>query len=289
VNALAQGILFLVPTPIGNLEDITLRALAVLRQADLIACEDTRHTRKLLAHYDIHVPTTSYHAHNHRGKGDYLLGALAAGKKIAVVSDAGSPGVSDPGAELAARAVAGGFPVVALPGPSAAITALAVSGLPAQRFVFEGFLPPKGRAREERIGALVREERAVILYEAPHRLLRTLRDLAAVMPRRKMAVARELTKQFEEVVRGPASEVLDHFTRNPPRGEFTLVLGPCAKDPAPEAGEVEAAGITAVFDRLVAGGMDRKSAIRETAATLGRPKREVYAVVAGRGKEDETG
>ena len=289
MTSLAEGILFLVATPIGNLEDITLRALSVLREVDLIACEDTRHSRKLLSRYDIHVPTTSYHAHNQRAKGDYLLLELAAGKKIAVVSDAGSPGVSDPGADLVARAVAAGHRVVALPGPSAVLAALAVSGLPTERFVFEGFLPPKGRVRQERIRALAREERTVVLYEAPHRLLRTLRDLARTAPDRKMAAARELTKQFEEVVRGPAGEVLEHFTRNPPRGEFTLVLGPAGKDSKPEAGEAGEGDVAAVYSRLVAGGMDRKEAMKEAARILGLAKREVYALVAGSGKGDETG
>ena len=274
----AQGVLFLVATPIGNLEDITLRALAVLREVDLIACEDTRHTRKLLSRYDIHAPTTSYHAHNQRSKGEYLLHELAAGKKIAVVSDAGQPGVSDPGAELVAQALAGGFRVMALPGPSAALTALAVSGLSTERFVFEGFLPAAGRARKERIQALSREDRTVILYEAPHRLLRTLADLAGVMPGRKMAAARELTKRFEEVVRGSLAEVVDHFTATAPRGEFTLVLGPLVAGPGREDARQE--DIPAVFARLVAEGLDRRSAVKETAARLGLPKREVYAVVA---------
>lgn len=274
--ALSDGVLFLVATPIGNLEDITLRSLSVLREADLIACEDTRHTRKLLSRYDIHVPTTSYHAHNLRVKGEYIRSLLTAGKRIAVVSDAGQPGVSDPGAELVVTALAGGFRVVALPGPSAALTALAVSGLPTERFVFEGFLPASGRARKERIAAVAREERTVILYEAPHRLLRTLADLVRVMPDRRMAAARELTKQFEEVVRGSLNEVLDHFTVKAPRGEFTLVLG--GRQPA--AAPAGPADIPAVFTRLVAEGMDRKSAVKETAALLGLPKREVYAVVA---------
>jgi len=276
------GVLFLVPTPIGNLEDITLRALAVLREADLIACEDTRHTRKLLSRYDIHVPTTSYHAHNQRLKGEYLLQKLAAGKKIAMVSDAGQPGVSDPGSRLVAQALAGGFRVKALPGPSAALTALAVSGLPTERFVFEGFLPPSGRARKERLQALAREERTVILYEAPHHLMRTLADLAAIMPGRKMAAARELTKQFEEVVRGSVEEVRDRFTVCAPRGEFTLVLAGCP--PVREVGKAGEADITALYARLVAGGLDRKGALKETASRLGLARREVYAAVAGRGE-----
>jgi len=280
------GVLFLVATPIGNLEDITLRALAVLREADLIACEDTRHTRKLLSRYDIHVPTTSYHAHNQRVKGDHLLNEISAGKKIAVVSDAGQPGISDPGAELVAQAVARGIRVVALPGPSAALTALVVSGLPTGRFVFEGFLPSAGRARKERIRALEHEERTIILYEAPHRLLRTLSDLAGIMPDRPVAAAREMTKKFEEVVRGRLMEVVDHFTTHPPRGELTLILA--GRLPAEDTAPADPPDIPAVFARLVAQGLDRRSAIKETAAVLGLPKREVYAVVV-KGGEDNTG
>lgn len=272
------GVLFLVATPIGNMEDITLRALAVLREADLIACEDTRHTRKLLSRYDIHTPTTSYHAHNQRVKGDYLLTALAAGQKIAVVSDAGQPGVSDPGAELVAQAITAGFQVVSLPGPSAALTALVVSGLPTGRFVFEGFLPSAGRERKDRIKAVEREERTTIIYEAPHRLTRTLSDLAGVMPERPVAVARELTKRFEEVVRGSLREMVDHFATHQPRGEFTLILG--GRMPVEDNDPTDTDDIWAVFTRLVAEGVDRREAIRETATILRLPKREVYAVVA---------
>ncbi|MBC7107054.1 MAG: 16S rRNA (cytidine(1402)-2'-O)-methyltransferase, partial [Firmicutes bacterium] len=216
--------LYVVATPIGNLEDITLRALRVLREVDLVAAEDTRRTRKLLAHYGIRVPVTSYHQHNRARKGRELLEFLATGGRVALVADAGLPAISDPGAELVAEAHARGIAVRCVPGPSAAVAALAVAGFPAHRFAFEGFLPAEGKGRRRRLERLAHEERTMVFFEAPHRLPEMLADLRDVLGDRQVAVVRELTKQYEEVVRGTAGEVLDYFTGHPPLGEITLVV-----------------------------------------------------------------
>ncbi|MDI6906981.1 MAG: 16S rRNA (cytidine(1402)-2'-O)-methyltransferase [Thermoanaerobacterales bacterium] len=266
------GTLYLCATPIGNLEDITLRALRVLREVDLIAAEDTRRTRKLLAHYDIPTPLVSYHAHNRESRGKELLARLRDGRSIALVSDAGTPGVSDPGAALVARAVAEGVPVVAIPGASAALTALVVSGLPTARFAFEGFLPRKGRAKV--LAELARETRTLVVFESPRRVVRTLEELLAVMGDRRVAVARELTKKFEEVFRGTLSEALAHFREREPRGEFTLVI-----EGAASGGAAEACGqqdLRAAVEELVASGADRREAVKEVARRYGVPRRNVY-------------
>ncbi|OPY58659.1 MAG: Ribosomal RNA small subunit methyltransferase I [Pelotomaculum sp. PtaU1.Bin035] len=272
-----KGTLYLCATPIGNLEDITLRALRVLREADLIAAEDTRHTRKLLSHFDIHTPLTSYHEHNRKKKGEYLLGLLSSGKQIALVSDAGMPGVSDPGAELAALALENGFGVVPVPGPSAGITALVVSGLPAASFVFEGFLPSSPKARRDKLAGMSRERRTLILYEAPHRLKATLADIREVMGNRLMAVARELTKRHEEVIRGTVDEMLALFQGKEPRGEFCLVLaGATGEELPPEkAARISIEPVEHVA-LLEAEGVGLKEAIREVARLHGLPKRLVY-------------
>ncbi|MDI6710759.1 MAG: 16S rRNA (cytidine(1402)-2'-O)-methyltransferase [Bacillota bacterium] len=266
------GTLYLCATPIGNLEDITLRALRVLREVDLIAAEDTRRTRKLLAHYDIPTPLVSYHAHNRESRGKELLARLRDGRSIALVSDAGTPGVSDPGAALVARAVAEGVPVVAIPGASAALTALVVSGLPTARFAFEGFLPRKGRAKV--LAELARETRTLVVFESPRRVVHTLEELLAVMGDRRVAVARELTKKFEEVFRGTLSEALAHFREREPRGEFTLVI-----EGAVSGGAAEACGqqdLRAAVEELVASGADRREAVKEVARRYGVPRRNVY-------------
>jgi 16S rRNA (cytidine1402-2'-O)-methyltransferase len=217
--------LHLVPTPIGNLEDITLRALRVLREADLIACEDTRTSGTLLAHYDIETPTTPYHEHNEHQKTPRLVKRLKAGHALALITDAGTPGVSDPGFLLARAAHEAGARVEALPGPTAFVPALVASALPAHRFAFEGFLPKK-KGRQSRIERLAREERTMIFYESPHRLLRTLGDLAdAFGPERRGAVARELTKRHEELRRGTLDELASYFSSNDSlRGEIVLLV-----------------------------------------------------------------
>jgi len=273
-----QGTLYLCATPIGNLEDVTLRVLRTLKEADLIAAEDTRRTRKLLAHYGIHTRLVSYHEHNRRSRGDQILALLQAGKQVALVTDAGLPGISDPGEEIAARALAEGIKVVPLPGPNAALTALAASGLPAARFSFEGFLPVQPAARKERLQSLTEETRTLIFYEAPHRLQRTLQDLLAVLGDRKIAVARELTKVHEEVWRGSLSAALAYFQN--PRGEFTLVVAGAKKQKtaAPEK-PVSRAAIAEKVRTLEAGGKDRREALKEAARQLKLKRRDVYTAL----------
>ena len=221
--------LYLVPTPIGNLEDITLRALRVLREVDLIACEDTRTSGVLLAHYAIDTPRTSYHDHNERAKAPHLIARMQAGHNVALITDAGSPGISDPGFYLVRECVRHDIPVEALPGPTAFVPALTASGLPCDRFVFEGFLPPK-KGRRKRLDALAHEPRTVVVYESPHRLVKTLAAFEAVFgPERPAAVGRELTKKFEEVQRGTLANLRAHYEAQPKvRGEVVIVVGGAA-------------------------------------------------------------
>ncbi len=216
--------LYIVSTPIGNLKDITLRALEVLRSVQMIACEDTRHTGILLKEYGIHTPTTSYFQHNRFSKGEYLLGFLKEGKDVALVSDAGTPGILDPGYALINMALENGIPVTAAPGPAAFVNALVVSGKPAHRFVFEGFLPQKPGSRRNRLQELSRLKYSVVFYESPHRILGTLDDIAVIMPERSIVCCRELTKKFEEVRRGTAQELREHFRKQKVRGEFVVVI-----------------------------------------------------------------
>ena len=224
-NLRLHEVLFLVPTPIGNLEDITLRALRVLREADLIACEDTRTSGTLLSHYDIDTPTTAYHEHNEHQKTPRLVKRLKAGHTLALITDAGTPGVSDPGFLLARAAHEAGARVEALPGPTAFVPALVASALPAHRFAFEGFLPKK-KGRQSRLERLAGEERTMVFYESPHRLMRTLADLSeAFAPERRAAVARELTKRYEEIQRGTLSELRSYFSNTDKvRGEIVVVV-----------------------------------------------------------------
>lgn len=220
------GALYVVGTPIGNLGDITVRALETLKAVDVIVCEDTRQTSKLLQHYQIRKPLVSLHDHNERQRTPELIEQLRGGRSIALVSDGGTPLISDPGWWLVHRAIEEQIPVSWIPGPTALIGALVLSGLPTDRFVFEGFLPPKSAARRKRLEALRGEMRTVVLYESPHRVVKTLRDTHEVLGDIPMVCARELTKKFEEVKRGRASELLAHFEHHPPRGEFVLVMKP---------------------------------------------------------------
>jgi len=219
-----MGNLFIVATPIGNLEDITFRAVRVLSEVDLIAAEDTRQTRVLLDRYRINTPMTSYHKFNIRGKTDRIVDLLREGKNIALVSDAGMPGISDPGYELIKSAVEEGVRVEPVPGASAAITALAASGLPTDRFVFEGFLPKKPGKKKKALEALKDDPRTVIIYESPYRLVKTLGDIQNVLGERRVAVCRELTKKFEEVIRGKAGEVAKHLQGRKVKGEVVVVV-----------------------------------------------------------------
>jgi 16S rRNA (cytidine1402-2'-O)-methyltransferase len=286
--ALAPG-LHLVATPIGNLRDITLRALEVLAAADLIACEDTRVTRKLLDHYGITTPLTPYHDHNATAARPKLLARLAAGGAVALVSDAGTPLISDPGFKLVREAQAAGHAVTTLPGPSAMLAALTVGGLPTDRFFFEGFLPVKPGQRRARIAELVRIPATLVLFETGPRIAASLADLAAGLGPREAAVCRELTKLHEEVRRGDlATLASDYAATDPPRGEIVLVIAP----PQPEEG----AGASDL-DALLRDALNRvsvKEAVSEIAAVTGRPRREVYQRALalakdGEGKGDDDG
>lgn len=266
----------MVATPIGNLEDITFRALAVLKEVDLIAAEDTRHSRKLLSHFDIHTPLTSYHQHNQQEKGPFLIDKMKDGQKIALITDAGLPGISDPGHDLVVKALEAGIRVTAIPGPSASLTALVISGMPTDRFVFEGFLPRASKERKEALEILKEERRTIILYEAPHRLVSTLEDLLEALGDRPLAIVRELTKKYEEVRRGTLSSLLAYFQEQEPKGEFTLVL---AGKPPEEPREIDLNSLVEEVFALEKQGQQRKTAIKEVAKNHGVPKRELYQAV----------
>ena len=217
--------LYIVSTPIGNLKDITLRALEVLKSVDLIAAEDSRRTRILLDAYEIRKPLTSFFEHNEDRKTGQLIGMLKEGKSIALVSDAGTPGISDPGWPLIQRALGEGIKIEVIPGVTALITALTASGLPTHAFVFEGFFPVKSGARRKKLEEVKAQGRTAVFYESPHRLQKTLQDITEVLNNPAIVVARELTKKFEEVQRGPAAQLREHFTRHAPRGEFVILIG----------------------------------------------------------------
>jgi 16S rRNA (cytidine1402-2'-O)-methyltransferase len=216
--------LYIVSTPIGNLQDITLRAIEVLKSVDLIACEDTRHTKILLDYYGIKTPTTSYFQHNRFTKGEYLIKLLKEGKSIALVSDAGTPGILDPGYNLINAAIKNNIEITAIPGPSAFIDALVLSGKPAHEFLFAGFLPNRSQARRNRLQELAKIKKTLVLYESCHRILAFLSDILAVFGDREIVVCRELTKKFEQIKREKTSKILDYFQKNPPRGEFVVIL-----------------------------------------------------------------
>ena len=218
------GVLYMVSTPIGNLEDITLRALRILKEVSLIAAEDTRLTRKLLTHYDISTPTVSYYEHNSFTRIPKIIDHLNTGKDVAVVTDAGTPGISDPAYKLIRAAIESGNRIEAIPGPSASITALTASGLPTDRFIFEGFLPHK-KGRKAKLTRLSAIEATVIFYESPKRIVRTLKDILEFMGDRPAVIGRELTKLHEEIIRGNVSKLLSHFTQKTPRGEFVIMIG----------------------------------------------------------------
>jgi 16S rRNA (cytidine1402-2'-O)-methyltransferase len=268
------GTLYLVATPIGNLEDITARAARTLREADVIACEDTRQTRKLLDHLGISKPMVSYHEHNEAGRAAELVGRLEGGASVALVSDAGTPLVSDPGYRLVSAAIAAGIAVVPLPGPSAALGALAASGLPTDAFRFCGFLPPKTVARRKVLESLRGEDCTLIFYETPHRILEALQDAEAVLGPRPVVVARELTKIHEEFLRGTAAEIRAQLAARPSvKGEITLLIG--------KASSVEPSATTpeeAVCE-LVKQGVARMDAIKQVAKARGIPKRDLYRSV----------
>jgi len=279
----AAGVLYLVGTPIGNLGDLSPRARQVLSGVQLIACEDTRRSGLLLHQLGLRdrdqgigARLISFHQHNQATRIPELIAALQAGEAVAVVSDAGLPGISDPGEELVAAARAAGRPVICIPGPSAVTTALVSSGLPAGRFCFEGFLPAKASQRRAQLAALASEPRTLVLFEAPHRLLDLLEDLLAVLGDRPLRVARELTKRHEEQVGPSVSAALAHFRAVPPQGECTLVLGGA---PAAAAPAWDAAALRSELEALVASGLSRREAARSLADRSGHSKRELYALL----------
>ena len=269
-----NGCLYLVATPIGNLEDITLRAIRILKEADVIACEDTRHTQKLLQHYGIHKEMVSYHAHNELTRAPELIIELEQGAKAALVSDAGMPVVSDPGHRLVTLCLRHHIPVIPVPGPSAFIAALAASGLPTEEFLFVGFLPSRAGARRKALDALKAEPRTMVFYEAPHRLVETLADAAEILGARAAVVAREITKIHEEFLRGNLNELLDAARQRAPRGEITLLIGPGVA--AAPAVDLKISLKNRVEQLEAESGLDRKAALKLAARERGLAKREAY-------------
>jgi 16S rRNA (cytidine1402-2'-O)-methyltransferase len=277
----AAGVLYLVGTPIGNTGDLSPRARRVLSGVDRIACEDTRHSGLLLHKLELrngeHPPRlVSFHEHNQTSRIPELLAALEAGEAIAVISDAGLPGISDPGEALVAAARAAGRSVICVPGPCAVTTALVSSGLPAGRFCFEGFLPPKANQRRARLQELSGEARTLVLFEAPHRLLQLLEDLLSELGDRPIAVTRELTKRHEQQVGPTVQAALEHFRTTPPQGEFTIVLGGAPESAAPARSEAE---LRSAMQALVASGRSRSDAARQLAQDTGLARRELYALL----------
>lgn len=268
------GILYIVATPIGNLEDISLRALRILKEVDVIAAEDTRRTKKLLAHYDISTPLTSYYDEIEREKAAELVKRLENGQNIALVSDAGTPTLSDPGFRLVREAIHAGAPVVPVPGASALLAVLSASGLPTDRFVFEGFLPAKRRERREKLRDVAQEPRTLVFYEAPHRLRETLADMLEIFGDRDAVFGREVTKAYEEFVRGSLSEALAAVERKEPRGEITLAV-------AGFAGETSS--IDAKIGNEIANLLKQGLRVKEIAEILGErfdyPKKDIYRMV----------
>ena len=275
-----MGRLYLCATPIGNIADITYRAVETLRTADVIAAEDTRHTRGLLAHYDIHTPMTSYHEHNKEEKGTELIERLRAGATVVCVSDAGLPGIADPGGDLARRAIAEGIPVTPLPGANAALSALICAGLPLEGFTFVGFLPRKEKKRHEVLARVAAYPETLIFYEAPHRLRETLATLAATFgAERQACAARELTKKFEEFRRTTLGDLIAHYREHEPRGEFVLIVAGADENVASTADAVEEMSLTERYAAHIAKGLDKKEAMRRTAQELGISRRDVYQAV----------
>lgn len=276
-----KGKLYIVGTPIGNLEDMTYRAIRTLKEADLIAAEDTRQTRKLLTHFDIHTRLVSYHEHNKTASGPELIRLMQEGSSIALVSDAGMPAISDPGADLVREAVENSIPVIPVPGANAALSALVMSGLPTDGFLFAGFLPRDKKSAAKRLEQLAGSRETVILYESPHRLRKTLELLLHHWGDRRIAVTRELTKKHEEAIRGTISEAIAWFGEHDPLGEFCIVAEGADPDKAggTDGGAAEAWWTGMELEQHVAhyeASMSRKDAIKQTAQDRGLPKRDVY-------------
>ena len=268
------GMLYLVPTPIGNLGDISLRCRETLEKADFIAAEDTRVTLKLLNHLGIKKSLVSYFEHNKTQKGDWIVERILAGETCALVSDAGSPAISDPGEELVQQCAQAGITVCAIPGPCAVITALSISGQATGRFCFEGFLSTAKKSRREHLESLVKEERTMIFYEAPHKLLTTLKDMAEIFGlERPISLCRELTKLHEEVIRTTLGQAIDLYEQTPPKGEFVLVVAGVPKEEKVLPSQEDTKQMVA---RLMKEGLSRKDAVKQTAQALNLPKNVVY-------------
>jgi len=267
------GRLYLVATPIGNLEDITLRALRVLKEADLVACEDTRQTQKLLSHYGLRKRLVSYHEHNELTRAPELVIELEQGAQVALVSDAGTPVISDPGHRLVTLCLRHHIPVVPLPGPSALVAALAASGMTTEEFLFTGFLPSRAGDRRKALTALAAEPRTLVFYEAPHRIEETLKDALEILGERPAVIAREVTKLHEEFLRGTLQELLERMRRTTPRGEMTLLIGAGA---APHAAAAQVPLRERVEQIMQAEKVDHKAALKQAARERGLAKREAY-------------
>ena len=265
------GTLYLVATPIGNLADITHRALDILRKVSVIACEDTRHTRKLLQHYGIETKTISYHEHNEQQRARELVQTLHEGNDVAVVSDAGTPSISDPGYRLVRAAIENAIPVVPVPGPSALISALVAAGLPTDEFFFGGFLPAKSNARRTRLNELRSVPGTLVFYEAPHRLAETLNDALEILGEREAAVARELTKLHEEIKRGRLSELANHYATEDPRGEIVLLI-----DRTVLAETTTTETVSELVDQFERDGLDHRAALKKAARELKLSRAEAY-------------
>lgn len=273
---MTTGTLYLCATPIGNLGDVSTRCLEVFRMVDLIAAEDTRRTVQLLNHFEITKPLTSYHEHNKREKGDYLVSLLQQGQNIALVSDAGTPAISDPGEDLVRLCIDHNLPVTTIPGPVAAINALILSGLPARRFAFEGFLSVNKRHRKEHLQSVKNDTHTLIFYEAPHKLKYTLADMLETFGgKRRIALVRELTKLHEEALRLTLEEAVTYYEKNTPRGEYVLIVEGC-EDAPEEASWWTALSAEEHVNHYISEGLSDKDAIKKTAADRGVPKREVY-------------
>ena len=284
------GILYLVATPIGNLEDMTFRAVRVLKEADLIAAEDTRNSIKLLNHFEIKTPMTSYHEFNKYDKADFLISKLIEGQNIALITDAGTPGISDPGEVMAAKCYEAGIPVVPVPGACAAVNALIASGQPTRRFAFEAFLPSDKKERKAVLDGLKDETRTTVIYEAPHRLVKTLKELRDVLgAERSLTLCKELTKKHEGFVMTTLGEAVEYFDNgsdeNAPRGEYVLVIkGKSAEElEAEKTAAWEDISVVEHVEKYIAEGMTKKDAIKQVALDRNLPKREVYAAVENAG------
>lgn len=283
-----KGTLYLCATPIGNLDDITIRALNTLKEADLIACEDTRHSLRLLNHFGISKPLTSYHEHNKFEKGEALIQKLNEGASIALVTDAGTPAISDPGEELVKKCIEHGIRVVPVPGAAALINALIVSGKSTRRFAFEGFLPVNSTARKTLLEQIADYPETMIFYEAPHKLVRTLADMLSVLGDREISIVREITKIHESMTPTTLSAALDFYTKNQPKGEFVLVVSGKSADAAEaeRRAEFEGLSVREHVDLLIARGADKKDAIKQAAKQRGVAKRDVYNEYNGGGSDE---